>query len=199
MKLANIKRLKSSRKALSPIFATLLLCAIVITFGSVAYYYASNVTTDATNEFSKSVAESQQTISQRIAVESVYFNPSDHYYDPNPSPTLTVYVINYGLGYDIKINSILLKVYDNNHNLLTTNPYNISPNTKSSATNPSGPLNMIALNAGPTILSLNPGEEGFFVVKLNDVFSPSIVTSLNNGQYSIQLITSSGSSFEYAP
>ena len=54
----------TSRRALSPIFATLLLVAIVITFGTVAYYYVSNVTNTATNDYVSSVADSKQTISE---------------------------------------------------------------------------------------------------------------------------------------
>ena len=45
------------KRALSPIFATMLLAAIVIVFGSVAYYFSSNLTTTATNNYASTIVE----------------------------------------------------------------------------------------------------------------------------------------------
>ncbi len=180
------KLISYNKRALSPIFATLILVTIVIVFGATAYYYTSNLTTTATNSYVGSITDSQQTISERVGFESVYFISSDDSNPPGVSPTLTVYIINCGSASNLKVNAILLKIYDSSDNLLSTQPYNIEPGIKSGAQVQSGMKN---LNQN----ALGVGEEGYFVVKL-----PS-GTSLTTGLYTIQLITKSGSSFEYTP
>ena len=65
-----------NKRALSPIFATMLLAAIILVFGSVAYYYASNATSTATNSYVSTLSNSQQAIAERIAFENVVYTPS---------------------------------------------------------------------------------------------------------------------------
>jgi flagellin-like protein len=171
-----------NKRALSPIFATLILAAIVITFGSVAYYYANNVVTNSTNNYVSSVADSQQTISERVGFESAKFIAADTSNSPNPitGPTLTVY---------LQVNAILLEKFDNNHKLISTTPCNIEANTH---TNAPSYVSFTKINDG-VLKPLNVGQEGYFTIKL------PVGTTLTSGYYSIQLLTKSGSSFEYAP
>jgi flagellin-like protein len=180
-----------STRALSPIFATLILVAIVITFGTVAYYYASNVTTSATNQYANSVADTKQSISERIGFENAKFvavdssNPS---FPPNPSPTLTVYILNCGSA-NLEVDAILLHIYDSNHKPVSITPYDIKSGILSAAPKYS---KMININGDTQIKPLGVGQEGYFVIKLLSG------TALISGQYSIQILTKSGSSFEYA-
>jgi|WetSurMetagenome_2_1015567.scaffolds.fasta_scaffold572321_1 flagellin-like protein len=179
-----------NKRALSPIFATLLLAAIVITFGTVAYYYASNVTKTATNNFVDSAVDTQRSVSERLGLENAVLISSDNsnpIYPPNPSPTLTLYFINCGLPSDIKIQNIF--IYDDNHNLVGGHPYVLSEMSglKSNAPIPS---QMVNLNLGTP---LTVGKEGYIVVKLGTGIS------LTSGHYTVQLVTTNGSSFVYAP
>ena len=108
------------KRALSPIFATVLLASIIIVFGSVAYYYASNITTTATNNYVSTLSDSQQSMTERISFENVV-------YDSIFPATLTVYIVNCGSANNVKINSVF--IYDSNHNIVGT-PYSgsqISP------------------------------------------------------------------------
>ncbi len=184
-----LEKLLRSKRALSPIFATLLLVAIVITFGTVAYYYASNVTTNATNEYASYVTDTRQSISERVGFEKAAFIASDSSNPPSSGPTLTVYILNCGSASNLQVSAVLLNEYDTNHNLDKTTPYNIEANTHSSAPSDSS---FIKLNDS-ALKPLNVGQEGYFAVKL------STGTTLTSGYYSIQLITKSGSSFNYAP
>jgi FlaG/FlaF family flagellin (archaellin) len=162
------------KRALSPIFATVLLATIIIIFGSVAYYYSTNLTTTATNSYVSTLSGSQQAISERIGFENVVYNGS--------STTLTVYIINCGSANNVKINSVFL--YDSSHNIVGS-PY--SGNSTISALNP--------IDRGtptPTPLTgncLNVGQEGYFTVTLS--------TTLPGPIYTIHLITQSGSYFDY--
>ena len=177
---------KLNKRALSPIFATLILAAIVITFGSVAYYYANNVTTNATNDYVASVESSQQSISERVGFQDAVFIQDDI----SSSPTLTVYIINCGRAHNLQVNAVILDEYDiHTNDLISTTPYNILPNTQTSAP----PSTFIKINDGGEVKSLNVGDEGFFTINL----APG--TSLSPGHYNIQLITQRGSSFDYAP
>ncbi len=184
------KSIRFNNRALSPIFATLILIGIVIVFGSAAYYYANNVTTTSTNQLTQQISDSQQSLSERIGFENAIFIASDTSNNPSPpsGPTLTVYIINSGSVNNIQLSGVL--IYDSNHNLINGNPYDIVPNTHSAAYSDASFVN---INGGNTILPLNIGEQGLFAVKL------ASGTSLTPGSYSIQLITKSGSSFVYAP
>jgi hypothetical protein len=125
-----------------------------------------------------------------VGVESVTFisiDSSNPAYPPNPSPTLTVCVINSGINSNLQFSGVLLNTYDGSHKPLSTTSYSVLSGVRSAAPVQSGMKN---LNDGASLLA---GEEGYFVIKL----PPG--TSLAAGQYAIQLITKSGSSFEYSP
>ena len=164
-----------NKRALSPIFATVLLATIIIIFGSVAYYYSTNLTTTATNSYVSTLSGSQQAISERIGFENVVYNGS--------STTLTVYIINCGSANNVQINSVFL--YDSSHNIVGS-PYS---GTSISALNP--------IDRGtptPTPITgnaLNVGTEAYFTVTLA---GPSLI---HGSIYTIHLFTQSGSYFDY--
>jgi len=159
------------RRALSPIFATMLLAAIILTFGSVAYYYASNATTTATNNYVGTLSSSQQTIAERISFENVVYIQS--------TKTLTIYIINSGSESGVIINSVIL--YDANHNIVGV----FGPPTFAAI--------LRTIDGGATIpgSSLNVGKEAYFTVLVAG--SPLTPGSI----YSFQLSTKRGSFFDY--
>ena len=163
-------------RALSPIFATLMLAAIVITFGTVAYYYASNVTTNATNEYVKSVADSKVSISERVGFENVV-------YSQNPV-NFKVYVINCGSTYNVQLNT--LYVYNSNGQLVG---YNATLSTNSPLKNIEGDA-LIAENI------LGVGKDGYFSARLTKTGTDTVNT-LPSGVYKIHLITKGESTFDY--
>ena len=170
-----------NNRALSPIFATVLLATIIITLGSITYYYATNLTTSATNSYSNSLSDSQQAVGERIGFENVLYNSS--------SPVrLTVYVINSGLANNIQLNSAFL--YDSNHNIVGV--YSISGGSIS----PLRPINSVT--PSPTPLSgLNVGQEGYFKVTLGKDPSGNNISLKPGSFYTLHLITLSGSVFNY--
>lgn len=162
------------RRGLSPIFATVLLATIVIVVGSVAFYFSSNLVTNAANQYTGTISGSQQSISERIGFENVVYNPS------SPA-TLTVYIINCGAANNLQINSIF--IYDVNHNIVG------QPYSGSSSISALFPID----GSSPTPIpgnSLNVGKEGYFTVTLNG-------TLAHGSAYTIDLITSSQSRFNY--
>jgi hypothetical protein len=175
------------KRALSPIFATVLLATIIIVFGSVAYYYSSNITQAATNNYINVLSDSQQSIAERVSFENVVFNNTD-----SPYPTLTIYILNSGSANNIVTNTIFL--YDVNHQIIGGSPYSILPNTHSTAVT-AADSSFIKLNDSTSIKPLNVDQEGVFAIQL-DKLAP--LTSLPAG-YTIHLITKSGSAFDYAP
>ena len=161
------------RRALSPIFATMLLAAIVIVFGSVAYYFSSNLTSTVTNNYSSTMSNSQQAVAERIGFE----------YVQHTSSTLTVYIINCGSSNNIQIDSVF--IYDSNNNI--QGDYSGSPSPISYLYTIGGNGALINGNGK----SLNVGQEAYFTVTLTG-------SSLNTGSsYIIHLVTKSGSSFNY--
>jgi len=175
--MGKIDRWLHNKRALSPIFATVLLAAIILVFGSVAYYYSSNVTRTATNDYVNTLSGSQQAIAERIGFENVVYNQT--------SKTLTVYIINCGIANNLQINSVF--IYDSSHNIVGQ-PY-------------SGSIILRPIvNSGPsptpiTSNSLSIGKEASFsitqVTKSNN-------QPLDSGSiYTIHLITKNGSTFDY--
>jgi hypothetical protein len=160
-----------NKRALSPIFATVLLATIIIVFGSVAYYYSSNLTSTATNDYVKTLSDSQQTMSERLGFENVAYNQS--------TQVLTIYLINCGSANGVKMNSVF--IYDQNHAISVGSPY--------SGSKISG-LKTIDNNVPIPTNSLNVGQEGYFTLTLDVPFSGIA--------YTIHLITQSGSYFDYA-
>jgi flagellin-like protein len=161
----------TNRRALSPIFATMILAAIVISLGSVAYYYVNNVTTTTTNQLKDNLVDSQQTISERLSFENVFY----------ASSSLKIYLINSGVANSVQINSVF--IYDENHKIVGT-PYSNSP--------PISPLYQIdGLPQTPIPGNqLNVGQEGYFTINLTGSLE-------NNKIYEIHLITKGESSFDY--
>jgi flagellin-like protein len=164
-----------NNRALSPIFATVLLAAIIIIFGSVAYYYSSNVVRTSTNDYVNTLSSSQQSIAERIGFENVIYSPSP--------ATLTVYIINSGGSNNIKLSSVF--IYNTNHAIVGA----YSGNSQISALYP-----ITSVQPSPTPITgnaLNVGKEAFFLITLNG-------PSLNAGSiYTIHLITQSGSAFDH--
>ena len=162
-----------NRRALSPIFATVLLATIIILFGSVAYYYANTLTTNTTNNYVKNVSDNQQSISERIGFENiVYTSPT----------TLTVSIINSGDRSNVTVDNVFL--YDSNHNIVPGSPYTGSQIS---------PLYPIAGGSQSPIAipSLNAGEEAYF----NVTITGTILNS--NTIYTLHLVTGSGSYFDH--
>ena len=169
-----------NRHALSPIFATVLLASIILVFGSVAYYYASNLTTTSANNYSSSLSDSQQAISERIGFENVV-------YDSVSPAKLTVYIINCGSANSVKINSVF--IYDSNHNIVGVYSSNSADSISALK-----PINSVVPIPTP-IPSLNVGKEAYFTLG-KDTTGNGI--SLTPGSiYIIHLITKSGSAFDY--
>jgi flagellin-like protein len=174
-KMKKIKIRIFDKRALSPIFATLLLAAIVITFGTVAYYYASNVTTNATNSYVSSVADSKVAISERVGFENVVFTQ-------NPA-NIRAYLINCG---SLNLQLSTLFIYNSNQQVVG---FNATLSTNSPLRNIEGD----ALIAGN---SLSIGKEGYFDARLTKTGTDK-VSSLSPGVYTIHLITKGGSTFDY--
>jgi FlaG/FlaF family flagellin (archaellin) len=165
------------RRALSPIFATVLLATIILIFGSVAYYYATNLTTTATNNYVNTLSNSQQSMGEGISFENVVYTPPQT--SPPTNAILTVSIINWGSANNVKIDSVFL--YDASHNIAGGSPYSYSD----------GSISPLTFIDGGTIPgnSLNVGQEGYFTVTLG--------ASLTDPIYTIHLITQSGSYFDY--
>jgi hypothetical protein len=167
------------KRALSPIFATVLLATIIIVFGSVAYYYASNITTAATNNYVGTLSDSQQSIGERIGFENVAYDQS--------SKTLTVYIVNCGSTNNVKINVVF--IYDSNHDIVG-NPYSGSQISSLRPIDNRTPT--------PTPLpgnALNVGKEAS--ISVLNVQSTSGTPLAIGSIYTIHLITQSGSFFDY--
>jgi hypothetical protein len=177
-KLCNWSR---NNRALSPIFATVLLATIIITFGSLTYYFATNLTTSATNSYSSSLSDSQQAVGERIGVENVLYNSS--------SPvSLTAYIINSGLANNIQINSAFL--YNSNH--IIVGAYSVSGGSISSLKS----INSVTPSPTP-ISGLNVGQEGYFKVTLGKDTSGNNISLISGSFYTLHIVTKSGSVFDY--
>jgi hypothetical protein len=158
--------------------------AIVVVFGSFAYYFSNNLTNNATNNIVSSAATSQQSIGERLAFENVVYNQSS-------SPkTLTVYVLNCGISNNLQIDSLFLYNSGNStHTLIAYYP-------RTAYYHASKTPGIADLKTGKTISSLNVGEEGYFTVSL----SPTPLGSVPNLKGSIcdvHIVTKSGSAFDY--
>jgi hypothetical protein len=171
------------KRALSPIFATVLLATIIIVFGSVAYYFSSNITQTATNNYVKTLSDSQQAIAERIGFENIDYTSST-----STSPaTLKIFVINCGSANNVKINSVF--IYDRSHSILGA--YSVSYKLSSSVFQIS---DLYSMEKPLTDNALNVGQEGYFIVTLSPSPSPALTPGLT---YTIHLITQSGSSFDH--
>ena len=168
-----------NERALSPIFATVLLASIILIFGSVAFYYSSNLTRTSTNNYSGQISNSQQAIGERIGFENVV-------YDSSSSAKLIVSIINSGSANNVQINTVFL--YDSAYNIVGA--YSISGGSIST-------LNPIT-SAGSTtsLTSLNVGKEAYFTILLGKDTSGNTISLSSGSIYTIHLITKSGSTFD---
>ncbi len=138
------------KRALSPIFATVLLASIIIVFGTVAYYYASNITATATNDYVNTLSDSQQSIAERISFENVVYTQSF-------PPTLKIYILNSGSANNLKINSVF--IYNASRSIV-----GVYSGNSISALNPID--GSIPTSAPITGNVLNVGKEAYFTVTL---------------------------------
>lgn len=166
-----LKKVRLNRKALSPIFATMMLLAIVMSVGSVAFYFSNNLTKNATDQYVDAVSNSQQSLSERISFEHVKYDSS--------SNALTIYILNCGNANNMKINSLI--IFDVNHN-----PVGVC---SGAAISQLKSINGVAPVTGNV---LNVGDEAYFTVSLAGV------SLISFSMYTIHLITQSGSAFDYA-
>jgi uncharacterized protein (UPF0333 family) len=167
-----------NKRALSPIFATVLLAAIIIVVGSVAYFYASNVVTTSTNDYSSTITNSQQAIGERLAFENVVYNASS-------TNRLTVYIMNCGGSNGVKLNTAYL--YDSKHNIVAV--------FSSQNANSISPLKSIDSPSATPSSSLNVGKECYFT--LGKDTSGNTFTLSTSQIYTIHLITKSQGAFDY--
>lgn len=164
------KRFRSNRRALSPIFATLLMVAIVIIFGAVIYTYANNATTTASNDYVTSTTKNSEAISERIGFENIVYNSAGQ-------GSLMVSVINSGTVNNLKIVSLFL--YDSSRQPVGEFYYPV-PALTTFSTPP------VTFASG-----LGVSQEGYFNVNLK------MSQPLQSGLYTVRLITERGSNFEY--
>jgi hypothetical protein len=180
-KMGKIKLRQLNNRALSPIFATLLLASIVITFGTVAYYYANNVTKTTTNNYVDSVVATQQSVSERVGFEQVFYTKPNLGLNPQVPGTLRVSIINSGFSNGLNISYLFL--YDSSDKLLGYFPLatKLSP-----------------IEGGPPFINgLNIHDEGSFTGSLKTA-TGAILPELTHGtMYRIHLLTEKGSTFDY--
>jgi hypothetical protein len=162
------------KRALSPIFATMILALIVITLGSVAYAYVNNVTTTTTNQLKDNIADNQQTISERLSIENVKYIQKSLPSQPNYQ--LGVYIINNGLA-----NAIIPRYF-----------YIYSPTNVLIDNFEVSPLTMTTIDLPITTYpeGLNVGKEAYFTIDLDD---PGLLP----GTYNLRIVTENGSGFDY--
>lgn len=163
-------KISNNKLGLSPIFATVMLAVIIIFAGSLAFYFSTNLTTTATNQYSNAISNTQQSLSERVGFENIVYKTSP--------TTLTIYIINCGSANNLQLNSVFL--YDSNHKQVGQ-PYSGSQISA-----------LYQIDTGTPIIDnhLNAGDEGYFRITLGE--------SLTSGSmYTLHLITKSGSSFDY--
>lgn len=166
-----------NKRALSPIFATMILALIVITLGSVAYAYVNNVTTTTTNQLKDNIADNQQTISERLSIENVkYFNANPPPQSPNYQ--LGFYIINNGIANGVVPRYVLIF---NSNNVMIDN-VEVSPSSMTAIDSPYSPY--------PD--GLNVGKEAYFTVDTDDIALPP-----GTGTYILRIVTENGSGFDY--
>ena len=168
------KGLLSTRVALSPVFATLILVAIVVICGTIAYVTAENITSTNTESFVDTAQNSQAALSERIGFENVAYDAV--------SNNLTVCIINCGKVDDLQIKYLFL--------------YNITNNQQELIGYFADPI-LLSLGENITNNNLNILQEAYFDVSLS-AFSPPIELNLGPDTiYILNLKTQRGSSFDY--
>ena len=168
------KGLLSRNVALSPIFATLILVAIVAVCGAITYLTVGTLTT-ASNENYRSTAQNDQAaISERIGFQNLEYDAV--------SNNITVCIINCGKADDLQVQYLFL--------------YNITNNEQELIGYYVDPI-MIGIDEDITENSLNILQEAYFDFSLN-ALSPPLESNLGADTiYLLRLITQRGSDFDY--
>jgi flagellin-like protein len=89
-----------SRRGLSPVISSVILCAAVITVGIGVWSIAHSVTTLTRDRYYREVAEAVEKIKERFCIENMNFTRAQN--------MLTVWVFNYG-DIDITISQIVIR------------------------------------------------------------------------------------------
>ena len=137
------------------------------------------LTTTATNNYTSTLTNSQQSMGERLGFEYVAYNSS------SPA-TLIVYIINSGSANSVQINSLFL--YDSNNRIVGV--YSVSGGSISA-------LQPIDSSMPTPISGLNVRKEAYFTVTLGKDTSGKNIFLSPGSVYTIQLITKSGSAFDY--
>ena len=168
------KGLLSTSVALSPVFATLILVAIVVICGTTAYLVAGNITSTNTERFVSNAQDSQAALSERIGFENVAYDAV--------SNNLTVCIINCGKVDDLQIKYLFL--------------YNITNNQQEIIGYFTDPI-LVSLGESITNNNLNILEEAYFDVSLSALSPPLELNLGPDTIYLLHLVTQRGSSFDY--
>ena len=80
--------IKNYRKAISPVIATIILTATVITIGGVTWVYARSASSIMTQDYVDNTLNELQYFSERFVIERVFYN--------NMTNQLHIFVYNYG-------------------------------------------------------------------------------------------------------
>ena len=159
------KRLLSTNVALSPVFSTLILVAIVVICGTIAYVSADNITTTNTDNLVSTAQNDQAALSERIGFENVAYDVA--------SNSITVCIINCGKADDLEITHLFL--------------YNITNNQQELIGYFTDPL-LVGLVDNITNNNLNVLQEAYFDVSLMSITPPIESNLVSDTIYLLQLV-----------
>lgn len=168
------KGLLSTSVALSPIFSTLILVAIVVICGTIAYVTADNITSTNTETFVSEAQNDQAALSERIGFENIAYDAV--------SNNLTVCIINCGKADDLQIKYLFL--------------YNITNNQQELIGYFADPI-LVSLGESITNNNLNILQEAYFDFSLGALSPPLELNLGSDTIYLLRLKTQRGSSFDY--
>ena len=168
------KKLFSTSFALSPVFSTLILVAIVVICGTIAYVTAGTLTSATNESYASTARNDQAAISERIGFESVTYDVV--------SNNLSVCIINCGQADDLQIKYLFL--------------YNQTSNQQELIGYLADPI-LISMGESITGNNLNILQEAHFDVSLSALSPPLELTLGTDTIYSLRLVTQRGSSFDY--
>lgn len=131
-----IQSLLFDKRAISVALTTMIITAGVIAFGIAVLYWATSWGNVANQQYSATVANSQDAIGERLAFEYTTYSGNN----------LTVYLINNGMSKNVSIARVY--IWDSSHQPIGT----FTPS-----------LMNISLPNTP-IQSLNIGDEGYFTI-----------------------------------
>lgn len=137
-----IRSLLFDKRAISVTLSTLILSAGVIAFGITVLYWATSWGNVANQQYSATVANSQDAIGERLAFEYTTYSGNN----------LTVYLINNGMSNNVSIARVY--IWDSSSQLKGT-------------FTPSGLMNITKPNNAIPGNSLDKGEDGYFTITVN--------------------------------